>query len=279
MTRKITYIHYDAPADRDDVPASLLSSGIEIEYLFPEGYVAPLSGSPADQLIADVATVAAAERAEREGADCICIGTVGDYGIEEVRSVVDVPVVGAGQASLLTAAALGGRLSIVTVWPRSSGYLYRKSLRLSGVEGLCASVRHVTSDRELPTLNEDDNFFVRMRSGDLGMLDRIAVELRAAVERDGADVVVLGCCCMSPVADRLAEMVDVPIVDPTATGYKFAEMVMSLGLAQSRSAYPSPATDRSGYFTDVGDAGSAAIARDDPDAIGCEVCAITASEA
>jgi allantoin racemase len=276
-TAKITYIHYDAPSERDEVPASLLAPGVEIEYVFPDGYVAPLSGSPADHLIANLATVAAAKRAERQGSDCIVIGTVGDYGIEEVRSVVDIPVVGAGQASFLTAASLGGRFGIVTVWPQSSGYLYRNSLRLSGLEGLCVSVRHVTADSELATLSADDNFFLRMRSGKEEMLERIGTELRAATEQDGADVIVLGCCCMSPVADRLAELVDVPIVDPTSTGYKFAEAMMSLGLAQSRKAYPSPAANRTGYFADVGETGSLAIARDDPEAIGCEVCAIAAS--
>lgn len=57
--------------------------------------------------------VAAALRAEREGYDAVLIGTLPDLGLEEVRTLVDIPVVGLGQASVLLAATVGDTVGFV----------------------------------------------------------------------------------------------------------------------------------------------------------------------
>ena len=59
-----------------------------------------------------------AVRAEREGYDAFIIGHFQDAGLYEVRSVVDIPVVSLGEASMLYACQLGQRIGIVTINPR-----------------------------------------------------------------------------------------------------------------------------------------------------------------
>jgi allantoin racemase len=54
-------------------------------------------------------------RAEREGYDAFVIGHFQDAGLYEARSVVDIPVLALGEASMLYACQLGQRTGIVTI--------------------------------------------------------------------------------------------------------------------------------------------------------------------
>ena len=55
------------------------------------------------------------ESAEREGYDAFVIGHFQDAGLYEARSVVDIPVLALGEASMLYACQLGQRTGIVTI--------------------------------------------------------------------------------------------------------------------------------------------------------------------
>jgi allantoin racemase len=59
-----------------------------------------------------------AVKAEREGYDAFVVGHFQDAGLYEARSVVDIPVVALGEASMLHACQLGQRSGIVTINPR-----------------------------------------------------------------------------------------------------------------------------------------------------------------
>ncbi|WP_349368329.1 aspartate/glutamate racemase family protein [Salinarimonas sp.] len=56
-----------------------------------------------------------AVRAEREGYDAFVIGHFQDAGLYEARSVVDIPVVALGEASMLHACTLSQRSGVVTI--------------------------------------------------------------------------------------------------------------------------------------------------------------------
>jgi Asp/Glu/hydantoin racemase len=56
--------------------------------------------------------------AEREGYDAFVIGHFQDSGLYEARSVVDIPVVALGEASMLHACQLGQRIGLVSLNPR-----------------------------------------------------------------------------------------------------------------------------------------------------------------
>src|SRR6478736_7980886 len=55
--------------------------------------------------------------AERAGYDAVVIGHFQEPGLLEIRGALDIPVIGLGEANLLTALSMGGKLGLVTIDP------------------------------------------------------------------------------------------------------------------------------------------------------------------
>jgi Asp/Glu/hydantoin racemase len=81
-------------------------------------------------------------RAEREGYDAFIIGHFQDAGLYEARSVVNIPVVALGEASMLYSCQLGQQLGIVTIntryipWFRHQIAKYGLERRVTGVHAM-----------------------------------------------------------------------------------------------------------------------------------------------
>lgn len=184
-------------------------------------------------------TIDAGLRAAAAGCDGLFINTFGDYAIEELRSAVDIPVVGAADAGLAIASQLGAKIGIVTIWPRSLDFIYRERLRATGQEGRVTCLRYVLDEPDMAKLGHAaDDPVEHMRSGKSVVLERIIEQANQAIMQDSADVILLGCTCMSPAAARIADRLDVPVVDPLKAGYAMTESLVRLSLKPSRSAYP-----------------------------------------
>ena len=56
-------------------------------------------------------------KAERDGYDGVMIGVLQDPALREARGIVDIPVVGYGEVSMLTACMLGERFSFLCINP------------------------------------------------------------------------------------------------------------------------------------------------------------------
>ena len=67
-----------------------------------------------------------AVRAEQEGYDAFIVGHFQDAGLYEARSVVDIPVVGLGESSMLYTCQLGQRIGIVTINPRYISWFHQQ---------------------------------------------------------------------------------------------------------------------------------------------------------
>lgn len=180
-----------------------------------------LARTPYDRLLTDLVTLDAAERAVAEGCDALYIDTFGDYAIEAIRAATELPVVGAGEASLAAAAAYG-RFSIVTVWPESMGFIYEERLRACPGGENCVRVHHFSAERELDLVGSPDGIKARMQRHEDGLIDELARACREAAAADNAAAVLLGCTCMSPVAKALQARCDVPVLDPSALGQRAA---------------------------------------------------------
>ena len=192
-------------------------------------------------MLLEVAAVDAAARAVRAGCEAIFMNSVLDYGLLQARATTRVPVVGAGQASLLTATALGRRFAIVTVWPASMRHLYERLLATYQLSDRCVAIRFVGDETEVAPEN-GQSLFTRVAATESEIVQRVATEIEAAVSHDRADVVVLGCTCMSRAAPKLSASSRVPVIDPLATGWAFAEMLSRLGITHSAAAHPEPRT-------------------------------------
>src|SRR5438034_1002612 len=54
----------------------------------------------------------------------------------------------------------------------------------------------------------------------------------------GYQALVLGCGATTGLAPRVARELGIPVLDPGLTAVKYAEMLVDLGLSQSKRAYP-----------------------------------------
>ena len=67
-----------------------------------------------DWALADLALFQAGRTAQDEGYAAVCIDTMSDSGVNALRSVLDIPVLGPGRASYATALMLGDRFPVLT---------------------------------------------------------------------------------------------------------------------------------------------------------------------
>lgn len=189
----------------------------------------PSIESAYDSAIGIPSMLDAIHRAEAEGIDAIIIGCFGDPGIDPSREIVSIPVIGPGATALHLAAQLGTRFSVISPLAEKRGraLAHMRELGLSGsyasTRGIGMAVLDLARDRSTA-------------------LERITEAGRLAVEQDGADILVLGCMSMAflDVTSVLQERIGVPVVNPVIASLKTAEMVVTMGLSHSKTAYPMP---------------------------------------
>lgn len=61
-----------------------------------------------------------------------------------------------------------------------------------------------------------------------------------AIEKDGAEAIILGCLGMRAFAKEIVQNVHVSVIEPLSVALKVAESYVKLGLTHSRSSYPKP---------------------------------------
>ena len=90
-------------------------------------------------------TIRNALEAERAGYDAFVIGHFQEPALLEIRGAVDIPVVGLGEASMLTALSMGGRIGLVTIDPAFIDW-HERQVRAHCFERRVAGVRAVHMD-------------------------------------------------------------------------------------------------------------------------------------
>lgn len=216
---------------REQVQAVELGPDISFDFrsvrAAPRNYV-----SASDMVLADLGVLEAGLGAQAEGYDAVCVDTVSDSGVAALRSELSIPVIGPGRASVLMALMLGKRFSILAMWPHWR-HFYEKTLSELGLAHACASIRALdaTPDNQGLLSGKEQEIFPALEA--LG---------RACIDKDGADVILLGSTTMHQAHAHLAGNLPVPVINPGPLSYKLAEAALGLGLSHSRVAYPvSPA--------------------------------------
>ena len=82
-------------------------------------------------------------RAERDGYDAVLVGHFQDAGLYEARSVVDIPVIGLGEASMLYCCQLAQQIGIVTINPRFIPW-FRHQIRKYGLQDRITGIHSMT---------------------------------------------------------------------------------------------------------------------------------------
>ncbi|MGE7903475.1 aspartate/glutamate racemase family protein [Peribacillus sp. NPDC094092] len=172
-----------------------------------------------------------AKLAEEEGYEGVISDCFGDPGVKPAREILDIPVVGPCESSMLVASSLAKSFSIVTVLPNVVPMIENISKTL-GVDGNVASIRYVN----IPVLEVQDK--EKLKSA-------LFEEMIKAIEHDNAHALVLGCTGFMGVAAELQERLsqkgyDVPVIDPAFAATKMLEILIAMGVKQSRLTYMTP---------------------------------------
>ena len=206
------------------------SEGTEIDVEAIEYGTASIESSY-DEMLNAPGIIKVAEKAQSDGFDGIITDCMCDPALDALREKLDIPVVGPGRISMLYAADLAHRFSIVTVLENVVPILENKVMEV-GLGSKLASVRSVS----IPVLDLTDA---------KKLTDALVDESIKAIEEDGAHAIVLGCTGMMGVADNLAETLkkkgyEVPVICPVAVAVKYLEMLIALNLKQSKKTYMPP---------------------------------------
>jgi Asp/Glu/hydantoin racemase len=161
--------------------------------------------------------------------DAVVLACFGDPGLDALREIANVPVVGMAHASILQACALGRRFSIVTGGERWKPML-EEFVAGHGLAERLASVRTVAPTGADIARDPDS------------ALDVLADGCTACAVEDGADVVILGGAGLAGLGRRLASRVAVPLLDGVACAVSMAEALACLKPAKaSRGPFARPA--------------------------------------
>ncbi|MCH8183897.1 MAG: hydrogenase expression protein HupH [Proteobacteria bacterium] len=204
--------------------------GPDIEFDYKPVTAGPASFmSPHDWALMEVAIWEAGMSAQEDGYDAVCIDTMSDSGMAPLRSMLDIPVIAPGKASMLFALMLGNRFGVLAQWDAALPR-YHKAVQEYGLAAHCAAVESFDSPPDFSALlgGKEDTVFPKMKAA-----------AERAIEK-GAEVICLGSTTMHQAAVFLAETLPVPVINPGPLTYKLAETVLGLGLTHSRKAFPAP---------------------------------------
>jgi len=173
-----------------------------------------------------------AREAQRAKADAFAMATLPNPLIREIRALVDMPVVGYGEASFHLASMLGHRFALVVFIDRMIP-LFHEQIAQYGLTSRCAAIEPVgfTFQDVLPAFRDPAPLLERFR------------ERARELIRKGADVIVPGEMPLNILlaANGVSRVDDVPVVDGLAVTMKMAELLVdlrrSVGLAQSRHGW------------------------------------------
>jgi len=153
--------------------------------------------------------------------DAIVIACFDDTGLDAVRTLVSVPVLGIGEAAYHAASMIASKFSVITTLSRSVPGL-ENNLMQYGLAQKCVRVRATN----IPVL--------KIEEGDPETLSKIRSEIREAIEHDNAEAIVLGCAGMTDLMADLSEEFGLPVIDGISAGITFAEALVNNGLKTSK---------------------------------------------
>jgi Asp/Glu/hydantoin racemase len=171
--------------------------------------------------------------AEEQGFDAFALTTLPEPSLQEIRSLVDIPVIGYGESAMLAATMLGQRIGALLFIRGMAGTVERNVARM----GL--SSRFVGAE----AVSFGFNDVLAAYAGDPApLIERFRADARALIAR-GADVIIPGEAplCLLLAKGGVNEVDGVPVVDALAATVKTAEMMAGLrrvtGVSPCRRGY------------------------------------------
>jgi Asp/Glu/hydantoin racemase len=207
-----------------DYAASLFDDGTDVQI----GWMRRTSGAMYSFYLGamnDVYLVEDILTAEKAGADAATVGGHWDPALWPAREAATIPIIGPGEAAMMTAMTLGASFAFLTV---IEGYvpIIERNIRLYGFEG--RAIRRKPVRRFGMT-------YENLAEALEGRSDAFLVELEKTARQcidDGADVIVAGGQLFGPVFARhdfwTIPNTGVPVVEVSACALKMAAMQADL---------------------------------------------------
>lgn len=183
-----------------------------------------------DEALAVPGLLQAISHGMEQGAQGHIIACFGDPGLYAARERATGPVLGIAEAAMHMASMLGNRFAVVTTLKRTCHMAWMLAERY-GMQRFCANVRGT----DIPV--------AALERPSAALYQQLYDECRAAISQDGADVIILGCAGMAPLAQALARDLGVPVIDGVIAAVKQLEALIALGWNTSKQGdFALPAT-------------------------------------
>ena len=223
MSRKVLWINpvgsdfFDAPVaeyigtvkrPETEVEVVSLSQGpLHLEYHYYEAMILP-------------ETLGLLKKAEVDGYDGAVIGCFYDPGLREARELLDrMPVTAPAEAAMHIATTLGNTFSIIVGRKKWIPKMHENVVRY-GFKDHLASFKSV--DMGVHDFQTDPKETERR-------LKQAALE---AIQKDGAEVILLGCTLEFGFFSELQKEIQVPVIDAVVAPVKYLELLMEIHQAQ-----------------------------------------------
>lgn len=158
---------------------------------------------------------------QEEDVDAYVLACFWNPGLYACRELTEKPVIGIGYASLLMSQFVGESAAVICVG-ESAKYFYREDIAKMGMTNKIAALKSVD-------IVAEDSFTRPEYTKGL-----IIEAAREAVEKDRADVIILGCGVMAEFSEDVEAAVGVPVINPLVTGVKVAEAMVSMKLKNNK---------------------------------------------
>lgn len=170
-----------------------------------------LTQRDADLVIAPLLAKIESEPGEYDG---IIIACYSDPGVYSLREMSDVPVFGAAQATLGYAATISNAVGVISL-KAASVVRHNAAARANGLADVLAGDR--AANISVADLVEDE------------VVDKLLGVARELIDKDGADILILGCCGMSRFATAVAKETGLTVLDPSQVAVGIAKTAILSG--------------------------------------------------
>ena len=147
--------------------------------------------------------------------DAVIIAAFGDPGLIAARDLFDIPVIGLGEAAMLSACLFGKKFSIISFTNAMSSW-YEESVEILGLQSRYAGFRAiegvVLSIDQIQSLQKDS----------------LIKSAKKAVEVDGGDVIIFAGAPLSGFKKIVQAEISVPIIDCAEAAVKQAELAFAM---------------------------------------------------
>lgn len=163
--------------------------------------------------------------------DAAVVAAFGDPGLQEARELLPIPVVGMTESALMSAAMLGGRISIVAISRRIRTW-YEETVARYGMSSRLASIRSLENPlRDIATIQQDHG-------------DQLVALCEQAIQEDGADVIIIAGAPLAGLARSVADRIPVPVVDGVSCAVWQAQALVGIGARSAQKGSYAPPADK-----------------------------------